>query len=41
MNGWSVNRKDVPEIIREFYNYRDEMTIQNNIILRGPTIVIP
>lgn len=39
--GWPILRQDVPESVRPFFDYRDELAMQDGIILRGERIVIP
>ena len=39
--GWPVHYKNVPEIIRPYFKFRDELSVENGIIFRGPCIVVP
>ena len=39
--GWPENRKEVPEVVQEYWNYRDELSEVNGIILKGSRIIIP
>ena len=39
--GWPERRKDCPECLHGYWNYRDELGIEDGIILKGSRIVIP
>ena len=39
--GWPENKNCIPIAIREFWQYRDELSEVNGIILKGETILIP
>lgn len=39
--GWPTTRNEIDSELASYFNYRDEMTIENGIILRGERIVIP
>ena len=39
--GWPKDTKSVPTPARDFWSYRDELTIQNGIILKGQQVLIP
>ena len=39
--GWPNNRANCPEIIHGYWNYRDELGVEDGIILKGSRIVIP
>ena len=39
--GWPTLRQDTPESVRPYFDYRDELAMQDGIILRGERIVIP
>ena len=41
MKGWPDRRDDVPSEARLYFNYRDELTCQDGILLRGNRIIIP
>ena len=38
--GWPNNKESLPNSIKLFFDYRDELTIQDGLILRGQRIVI-
>ena len=39
--GWPQRREAVPSEIRVFYSYRDELTVQNEILFRGNRVIVP
>ena len=39
--GWPETRGELPPEVTPYFNYRDEMTIEDGIVLRGERIVIP
>ena len=39
--GWPKERRDTPQAIREFWPYRDELTIENNMIIKRNQILVP
>ena len=41
MKGWPTQKCDVPQCIVPYYGYRDELTVQDGIVIRGDRIVIP
>lgn len=41
MQGWPENSQEVPAIIRQYYAFRDVLTIQDNIILKQNRVLIP
>lgn len=41
LTGWPDSYKDVPHDIRPFYAMRDELTVDDGLILRGQRYVIP
>ena len=40
-NGWPENRTDCPRELIEFWNYRDELTVIDGIVLKGKKIFVP
>jgi len=38
---WPERRKDCPECLHGYWNYRDELGIEDGIILKGSRIIIP
>ena len=41
MSGWPKEQTNLSECVQQYWNYRDEMTVQNGLILKGTRIVIP
>ncbi|RUS68938.1 hypothetical protein EGW08_023301 [Elysia chlorotica] len=41
LQGWPNLKSDLPSCVLPYFNYRDELTVQDGIILRGDRIVIP
>ena len=41
MEGWPSDKALLPQNLHVYYNYRDELTVQDGIILRGDRVVIP
>ena len=39
--GWPSVIKDVPQILKPYWSYRDEITIEDGIIMKGSRIIIP
>ena len=40
-DGWPESRKDCPPNISAYWNYRDELTVCNGLIMKGHKVVIP
>ena len=41
LRGWPTHYKEVSESIRPYFSYRDELSVQDDLIFRGPCIVVP
>jgi len=41
MTGWPENKTSVPQSISTYYDYHDELSVQDGIVLRGERVVIP
>lgn len=41
LSGWPLHKDDVPAAAKPYYDYRDELTVQDGLVLRGERIVIP
>ena len=39
--GWPDHKKDVNPVVNAYFPYRDELTVEDGIIMRGDRIVIP
>ena len=40
-NGWPTNIKQVPEILKPYWTFRDEITTEDGIAMKGQRIIIP
>ena len=41
MNGWPSTIREVPSEIQPYWTFREELTIENGIVLKGIQIVVP
>ena len=41
ISGWPSKQSQVPTGIQEYWNYREEQSVANDIILKGEKLVIP
>ena len=41
MGGWPEKRSDCPAHLHAYWNYRDELTVADGLILKGTRIIIP
>ena len=41
IEGWPNNRQNVPEPLKSFWSYREELSLINGIVFKGQRIVIP
>ena len=41
MTGWPISREDVPVSIREFWNYKEELTVQDGALYKGMKVIVP
>jgi hypothetical protein len=41
MEGWPADKNDIPDALKTYFSYRDELTIQDGIIYRSDRIVVP
>jgi hypothetical protein len=39
--GWPENRNQCPNMFVPYWNYRDELTVMNDVIMKGMRVVIP
>ena len=39
--GWPHQRRHIPRIARHYFNFRDELSTDKGLLLKGPRIVIP
>ena len=40
-HGWPVDTKEIPFAVRPYYNYRDELTLLNGVLLKDNRIIVP
>ena len=40
-SGWPEKRKQVPVSLRKYWAYRDELTIENGLVLKGERVIVP
>lgn len=40
-SGWPKNKDKVPLEIRSYYNYADELSINNNLVFRNTRLIVP
>ncbi|XP_060558761.1 uncharacterized protein K02A2.6-like [Ruditapes philippinarum] len=40
-NGWPDDRRNCPTTVSEYWNHRDELAFEDNIVFKGQKIVIP
>ena len=41
LTGWPETIEEAPVIIREYWAYRDELTVQNGVLFKAPRVIIP
>lgn len=41
LKGWPADRNDVPLIVRKYFDFKDEIGVQDNVLWRGERIIIP
>jgi len=41
LSGWPELRKDCPEPVIPYWNYRDEISVMNGVLMKGMRIIIP
>ena len=41
VSGWPAQRDQAPVNIREYWNYRDELSLHNGILFKGSRVIIP
>ena len=39
--GWPVSKEDVPPCIREYWNYKEELTVQDGVLYKGMKVIVP
>ncbi len=41
INGWPERQKDLPQVLRPYWSFRDELSIEDSLVLKGPRVFIP
>lgn len=41
MNGWPDNQHDCSPLFKEFWNFRDELSVATDLIVKGNRIFVP
>ena len=41
LQGWPGHRAEVPDAARPYFDFRDQMTVQDRLVFKGPVVVIP
>ena len=41
MSGWPDRRAEVPEMLRAYYDFRDELTVQDQLVFKGQMLIVP
>ena len=39
--GWSSTIKEVPNVLQPYWTFREKLTVENGLVLKGTRIVIP
>ena len=39
--GWPDSKSDVPELLRPYYDFRDELTVQGPLVFKGAVVIVP
>ena len=39
--GWPASKSEVPRVLYAYYDFRDELTIQDELVFKGPLVVVP
>ena len=39
--GWPATKSEVSDSIRAYYDYRDELVVQDQLVFKGAGVVIP
>ena len=39
--GWPASKEEVPENVRDYFSFREELSIQNGLVFKGERLVIP
>ena len=39
--GWPASKEEVPENVRDYFSFREELSIQNGLVFKGERLAIP
>lgn len=39
--GWPTSKAEVPSTLRPYYDFRDELTTEGNLVFKGSLVVVP
>ena len=41
LQGWPETKSEVPEFLHAYYDFHDELTVQDQLVFKGPRLVVP
>ena len=41
VDGWPDNKDKLPDCLRAYYDFRDELTVQDQLVFKGQRLVVP
>lgn len=41
MAGWPLTKEEIPVCIREYWNYKEELTVQDGVLYKGMKVIVP
>ena len=41
LHGWPGDKSEVPEVLRAYYSFRDELVVQDQLVFKGHQLIIP
>lgn len=41
IHGWPADKTHMQESLRPYWNYRDELSVQNGVIYKGTQVMVP
>ena len=41
LRGWPESKSDVPECVLPYFDFRDELTVQDQLVFKGAQLVVP
>lgn len=41
MTGWPLTKEEIPVCIREYWNYKEELTVQDGVLYKGMKVIVP